>query len=184
MHSLVHSDRMKLSELEICMIRSFMDVDEEDNVHYKQAARMIGELIKRFFSPKMMQLKVKPKFKITIRKDSMKKGWSCRMRKSQDGLTRRSPRTCKWPLLCSIRTKTAKLTSMSSGNASKSMSCLLAFPFIYFRICFWRITDQEVESKFKKACVKNHGILDRDEFEKAFFMFIMSMRTIKEIEKL
>ena len=58
MHSLNSSDRMKLSELETCMIRSFMEVDEDDNVYFKQAARMIGELIKRFFSPKMMQLKV------------------------------------------------------------------------------------------------------------------------------
>jgi dTDP-D-glucose 4,6-dehydratase len=31
---LISSDKMKLSELEICMIRSFMDVDEDDNVRY------------------------------------------------------------------------------------------------------------------------------------------------------
>lgn len=67
---------MKLSELETCMIRSFMEVDEDDNVYFKQAARMIGELIKRFFSPKMMQLKERFDEQRLVQPNEKMMGWT------------------------------------------------------------------------------------------------------------
>ena len=57
--ALKKSDKMKLSELDLSLIKCFMDIDENNHVHYKNAARLVGELIKRFFSPKMISLKTK-----------------------------------------------------------------------------------------------------------------------------
>lgn len=35
-----------------------MEVDDDNKLQYKSAARLIGELIKRFFSNKMKEIKV------------------------------------------------------------------------------------------------------------------------------
>lgn len=53
-----------------------MDIDENNHVHYKNAARLVGELIKRFFSPKMISLKTKfDKIRIVDNEEKVK-GWT------------------------------------------------------------------------------------------------------------
>lgn len=58
MEALKKTDKIKLSLKEFCLVRSFQEVDDDGFVQYRLAARQIGELIKRFFSPKMQELKV------------------------------------------------------------------------------------------------------------------------------
>ena len=66
----------------------------------------------------------------------------------------------------------------------KNLENVLKSNLIIKRICIYRITENEIEARFLKANNKMPGHLDIEEFEKSVFEFIMSMRTIKEIEKI
>ena len=56
--ALKQSKKMKLSKFELVLIYSFIEKDDENMVLFKQAARIVGELIKRFFSSVMNGIKV------------------------------------------------------------------------------------------------------------------------------
>lgn len=65
-----------LSDIQIYLLQSIMDIDDDGLVNYRVGCRLLGEMIKRFFAPKCKQKLSNFLSTGNVMLDEFMKGWS------------------------------------------------------------------------------------------------------------